>query len=92
MATPGKRVDVTGQPTPLNTNPDGDPIPGSSFLLTNRSGVSLDIGDVDVATGEGYELLDGETVGGTLDHAEVLYAVGPDAGPHRVDILMTGTV
>lgn len=90
MATPGTRVQVTDAPTPLNAGDTGDPIPGKSMLLHNRSASALDLGDQNVVTGQGFELDADDVVSIDLAQGETLYAVGPNAGPFRVDVLMSG--
>lgn len=92
MAVHGTRVGVTGAPTPLNVDAAGDPVPGQSVILTNKGTVPLDIGGPTVASGAGYELAVGDTLSAELAHDEVVFAIGPDAGPHSIHVLAVGAV
>lgn len=89
MTVRGARVNVTNQPTQLSSGDDNRE--GESVLIRNRSGVALDVGGPDVVSGAGFELLANEdmTVDGLLT-GNVVYAVGPGAGPYRVDVLRNG--
>jgi hypothetical protein len=92
VAIRGARVQVTDQPTPLNTNEAGDPTPGRDILIRNLSAVTLDLGGPDVVSGDGFPLDPDDATNATLEGPEVLYAVAPDAGPYEVAVLRSGVV
>lgn len=91
MTIKGDRVNVTNVATPLNLVESTDVYrPGSQMILRNRSAVTLDVGGADVVSGAGFEWLPDEDLTVGLDPAEVVYAVGPSAGPHVVHRFRTG--
>jgi hypothetical protein len=90
MALDAMRVNVGAVAVALNPAQDSDYRQGMSIVITNRGADSVDLGGSAVATGAGYELGSGETFTADLQTGEVLYAVGPDAGPRRLDVLLAG--
>lgn len=90
MSVNAERVNVTGAATALNGGDAGDYREGKALLLRNRSTSNLDIGGNTVASGAGYELLAGEAITVPLEAGEIVYAIGPSAGPWRVDVFRTG--
>lgn len=92
MAVKGARIALTNAVAPLNVNAAGDVTPGQSILITNRSAVTIDIGGSDVTSGAGYPVDAGDSFSAVLEHGEIVYAIGPSAGPHAVAVFQSGVV
>lgn len=90
MAVHAVRVNVGAAPTALNANDAGDMSIGKSLVVRNRSATAVDIGGADVATGAGFQLDAGDVASVDLEIGEILFAVGPSAGPFRLDVLRLG--
>lgn len=90
MTLIGARVQVTDDPTPLTVDESGDPFPGGSILVTNRSVSALDLGAEGLLYGGGFQLDAGDSVGVELKQSEILYAVAADPGPYEVHVLRSG--
>lgn len=83
---PGRRVTVTDEPTPLNSDPSSFSR-GSSITLRNSDGVhSVDLGGELVEFGTAFELRHGGTI--SLDlRDQMLYAVADTATEVVVHVL-----
>lgn len=91
MAVVGVRAAVTDTANQLlGTTHEPGSTGQKSALITNRSAVAIDLGSASVTSGFGYELPAGESIVVDLRGGESIYAIGPSAGPHRVDILRVG--
>lgn len=78
MAAKGHRVVITDEPTRISS-PTSDQFPGQAVTVLNPagSGVTIDLGDVDVASGSGFELPPGSEKPMTIDPREAVFGVCP---------------
>ena len=78
MAVIGKRIEVTDEPTRIDSTSTGpgDPTIGSSLLIHNTdASVSVFLGGSGVTAAAGYELIAGDALPLDLGRAESLYAI-----------------
>lgn len=90
MAIKSRRVTVTDEPTLLASRVTDVGERQSAEVLNLDDEIVIDVGDVDVASGEGRPLKPDHDFSVDLEGREALYAVAPDGQSVEVSVFEQG--